>query len=204
MGFCKLEVKVLTAIIRTRACKGDVEGISKNAWALVTESGRISLNLAMVEDIVDQQSDGVARTYFSPPKRDLGFYKETYFIRMMIVYSLTQGVYALRKKRQKASSFPRQCKSESLLTVRFYHQTMTIMKTNPYMYNTTLSTFYCPLIIGVWSLIRDNYIIYVCLLYHTTNVKLFLTFKLRFICSKNTWDSIFIFCVSKYSRKYLA
>ena len=88
----QLEVKVLDGHhlltnLRTKTCRGGIEGISKYAWVKVAESGHTPLKLAMVEDILDQQSDGFARTHFSPPvenaMRDLGFHNEAYLCHLI-------------------------------------------------------------------------------------------------------------------------
>ena len=53
----------------------------------MAEAGYTPLELAMVEDILDQQSDGFARTHFSPPvenaMRELGFVKEADLCRLI-------------------------------------------------------------------------------------------------------------------------
>ena len=88
----QLEVKVLDGHhlltnLRTKTCRGGIDGINKNAWVKVAESSQTPLKLAMVEESLDQQSDGFARTHFSPPvectMRKLGFHKEADLCRLI-------------------------------------------------------------------------------------------------------------------------
>ena len=87
-----MEVKVLDGHhlltnLRAKTCRGGIEGISRNAWVKVAESGHTPLKLAMVDDVLDQQSDGFARTHFSPPvenaMRELGFHNEADLCRLI-------------------------------------------------------------------------------------------------------------------------
>ena len=51
--------------LRRHCSKGNVEGMSKQAWLNVAKGGRTFLSPVMVEDVIDLMSVAMARTHFS-------------------------------------------------------------------------------------------------------------------------------------------
>ena len=70
---------------RTKICSSGIKaaGIPREAWLATAKTGKTSLNIAMVEDLVDKQRNSFAQTTFcldvENTMRDLGFVKEAEF-----------------------------------------------------------------------------------------------------------------------------
>ena len=80
--FSFLDVHHLITNCRTKTCKDGFpeKGISKKAWLDVAKENKTNLKMSHVEDLVDKQSDAIARLTFSDDAehamKRLGYTKE--------------------------------------------------------------------------------------------------------------------------------
>ena len=87
--FALLDPHHLFTNCRVKCCNSGIpeRGIKKEAWLKVAKDGRAGLNIALVEDLVDRQSDSFARATFSEAVEtaltENGFVEEAKFCRLI-------------------------------------------------------------------------------------------------------------------------
>ena len=86
--FALLDPHHLSTNGRVKCCNSGIpeRGISKEAWSKVAKDGNAGLNRALVDDLVDRQSDSFARTTFSESvekaMKENGFINEAEFWKL--------------------------------------------------------------------------------------------------------------------------
>ena len=74
---------------RTKCCSCGIpeRGLQKEAWVRAAKGGKAGLNIALVEDLVDRQSDAIAHATFSQKVeeniKENGSYNEVNFCRLL-------------------------------------------------------------------------------------------------------------------------
>lgn len=87
--FSYLDIHHLVTNCRTKVCKDGIpqRGISNNAWKVVARENKTNLKIPHVEDLVDKQSDAIARETFSAKVEgrmvDLGFPAEAELCKLV-------------------------------------------------------------------------------------------------------------------------